>query len=176
MRLDLICHPVHASKAVKGVSVEIEPAPHGWSIWYEVEAATSDIVIPSPKPSRRTDGLWESTCFEAFLRRPDAARYLEFNVSTSTEWAAYAFESYRAGRQDYEVAHPPMISHIEQAFALDVHVTLPIKPGPWCAAFTAIIEETDGTKSYWAVRHPPGEPDFHHPDCFALELPAPDGA
>ena len=38
---------------------------------------------------------------------------------------------------------------------------------------SAIIEETDGTKSYWALAHPPGEePDFHDPACFALELAA----
>jgi hypothetical protein len=35
----------------------------------------------------------------------------------------------------------------------------------------AIIEESDGTRSYWALAHPPGEPDFHHPDCILLELP-----
>ena len=46
----------------------------------------------------------------------------------------------------------------------------------WRAGLSAIIEEADGTKSYWALAHPPGKPDFHHPDCFALELPAPDGA
>ena len=39
------------------------------------------------------------------------------------------------------------------------------------SAFRAVIEEKDGTKSYWALAHPPGEPDFHHPDCFALDLP-----
>lgn len=49
------------------------------------------------------------------------------------------------------------------------------RPGQWEAAISAVIEEADGTKSYWALRHPPGKPDFHHPDCFALELPAPDG-
>lgn len=38
----------------------------------------------------------------------------------------------------------------------------------------AVIEETDGTKSYWALRHPPGPPDFHHPDCFALTLGPPE--
>jgi hypothetical protein len=37
---------------------------------------------------------------------------------------------------------------------------------------SAILVERDGRKSYWALAHPPGEPDFHHPDCFALELPA----
>ena len=39
-------------------------------------------------------------------------------------------------------------------------------------ALAAVIEEVDGTKSYWALRHPPGKPDFHHPDCFALTLEA----
>ncbi len=43
----------------------------------------------------------------------------------------------------------------------------------WKLALSAVIEETDGTKSYWALRHPPGAPDFHHPDCFALTLEAP---
>ena len=41
---------------------------------------------------------------------------------------------------------------------------------------SAVLEEKDGTKSYWALRHPPGKPDFHHPDCFALELPAPEAS
>jgi hypothetical protein len=39
---------------------------------------------------------------------------------------------------------------------------------------SAVIEEVDGSKSYWALRHPPGQPDFHHRDCFALRLEAPD--
>ena len=36
----------------------------------------------------------------------------------------------------------------------------------------AVIEENDGRLSYWALRHAPGKPDFHHPEAFALELPA----
>lgn len=42
----------------------------------------------------------------------------------------------------------------------------------WLGGVSAVIEEADGTKSFWALRHPPGRPDFHHPDCFQLELPA----
>jgi hypothetical protein len=41
----------------------------------------------------------------------------------------------------------------------------------WLAGLCAVIEEADGTISYWALAHPPGAPDFHHPDCFVLELP-----
>ena len=36
---------------------------------------------------------------------------------------------------------------------------------------SAVIEEQDGRLSYWALAHPPGKPDFHHRDCFALRLP-----
>ena len=36
---------------------------------------------------------------------------------------------------------------------------------------SAVIEEVDGTKSYWALAHAPGPPDFHNPACFAHHLP-----
>ena len=39
---------------------------------------------------------------------------------------------------------------------------------------TAVIEAKDGTKSYWALAHAPGPPDFHNPDCFIATLPAPE--
>ena len=35
---------------------------------------------------------------------------------------------------------------------------------------SAVIEEQDGTKSYWALAHPDGPPDFHDPACFAASL------
>jgi len=35
---------------------------------------------------------------------------------------------------------------------------------------SAVIEAADGGLSYWALRHPPGKPDFHRPEAFALEL------
>jgi hypothetical protein len=35
-----------------------------------------------------------------------------------------------------------------------------------------VLEESEGTKSYWALAHPPGDkPDFHAADCFAASLP-----
>jgi hypothetical protein len=35
---------------------------------------------------------------------------------------------------------------------------------------SAVLEDTDGVLSYWALQHPPGRPDFHHPDAFAVQL------
>jgi hypothetical protein len=43
---------------------------------------------------------------------------------------------------------------------------------PWLLNLSAVIEEASGRKSYWALTHPSGEPDFHHSDCFVLEVPA----
>ena len=41
---------------------------------------------------------------------------------------------------------------------------------PLALSFTAVIEDTDGRLSYWALAHAPGKPDFHHAHAFALEL------
>ena len=40
----------------------------------------------------------------------------------------------------------------------------------WQLGLSAVLEEVDGTKSYWALTHPGDKPDFHHPDCFAAKL------
>jgi hypothetical protein len=45
---------------------------------------------------------------------------------------------------------------------------------PWDYGLCAVIEERDARLSYWALAHPPGRPDFHHPACFAATLPAPE--
>jgi hypothetical protein len=42
-------------------------------------------------------------------------------------------------------------------------------------AVSAVLEARDGSLSYWALRHPPGRPDFHHRDGFALTLEPPAG-
>ena len=43
---------------------------------------------------------------------------------------------------------------------------------PWRLGLSAVIEETDGNTSYWALAHPPGKPDFHHAAGFAYDLAA----
>jgi len=41
--------------------------------------------------------------------------------------------------------------------------------GAWRLGLSAVIEEAGGRKSYWALAHPQGKPDFHHADGFACE-------
>lgn len=125
----------------------------------------------------RIEGLWNTTCFEAFLAHPDGG-YVEYNFAPSRAWAGYRFESYRSGMTPALdlLQSDIFIEKSERRFSLITYVELPPKElGSMASiALSAVIEEVDGTKSYWALAHPPGPPDFHHPDCFALTLGAPD--
>jgi hypothetical protein len=58
-------------------------------------------------------------------------------------------------------------------FELEAHVNLATAldgRGVWHVGLAAVVEETNGCLSYWALTHPPGKPDFHHRDSFALAL------
>jgi len=102
--------------------------------------------------------------------------YLEFNLSPSTAWASYWFDDYRAGMREADVApNFDRVGGIIQAL-FDFSGQPGLDDADWQVGLSVVIEEKTGTKSYWALAHPPGKPDFHHPDCFALTLGAPDPA
>jgi hypothetical protein len=49
--------------------------------------------------------------------------------------------------------------------------TIAVEAGTtWELGLSAVLEENDGTKSYWALAHPGDKPDFHAPGCFAARL------
>lgn len=152
-----------------GWSISSEPT---LTIAYHVTDPEGHIAWPVPA-SGRTDGLWQHTCFEAFIASASSPAYAEFNLAPSGAWAAYAFDDYRAGMRDMALPSDP---HIAGAGGLWT-ATIPlaglaqlIGPSPWRLAVTAVIETKDGSKSYWSLAHPPGKPDFHHADCFAARL------
>lgn len=160
-------HPDAPPRNVRGV----EAYTDGKVFHFSVNGQTP--LIPPSAPPIRADGLWRTTCFEVFIKRAGHQQYCEFNFSPSGQWAAYAFDSYRQGMRDLPLAAAPIIEPIENG--LRVTVDLSTWPGKNLELnISAFIEETDGTKSYWALAHPPGQPDFHHPTCFAATLPAPD--
>jgi len=162
------------------------PAPDGvllsvrWSmteqntltIIYHVTDPEGRILWPAPAQGR-TDGLWQHSCFEAFIGSTTGPAYAEFNVAPLGAWAAYAFDDYRAGMRDLALPTDPVIAGEggcwRAAFDLTGLADL-LGPAPWRLAITAVIEAKDGSKSYWSLVHPAGKPDFHHPDCFAARL------
>jgi hypothetical protein len=159
--LALICHPETPAHAVRGIECRIELQENG-RLWirYHVEAPLNDLVLADEAEPKRTDGLWETTCFEAFLIPGFGPQYFELNFSPSSQWAAYSF-----------------LDMGDDYFALEAIVELP-NTANWLgvsASLSVVLEETEGTKSYWALSHPIGSPDFHHRDCFTLELLARSG-
>lgn len=140
---------------------------------YELSGELGRLRIPSPASTERTDGLWRQTCFELFVSGADWPAYREFNFSPSGQWQAYAFRAYREGGL-LEPASIPDIATESRSERLIARVRLTLDnlpPGDRLRiGLCAVLEGRDGVPSYWALRHPPGKPDFHHPDTFALEL------
>ena len=173
----LTVHPQSPTASVRSVDAQIGDLSSSLLTVEFAVRSTAPLLLPDPGPSKRLDGLWQSTCFEVFLRPGGAEKYFEYNFAPSTAWAAYSFEGYREGRRDQPMLLDPDIwlSSLGEWFWLwaKFEISRPGKAGD-TMGLSAIIEEADGTKSYWALAHPPGDPDFHHPDCFALELPAPE--
>ena len=144
---------------------------------YIIAGRLEHVRVPEPRPPRPADQLWEHTCCEMFVRSSGAVAYHELNFAPSGEWAAYAFERYRHGAQAAIAALAPEVSvrRVPGALELSARMRLgQLSPAYTSArlaiALAAVIEDEDGTLSYWALVHPPGKPDFHHSDSFALEL------
>lgn len=166
----LTAHPARLPHSVVAVEVDADIRAGVSVLVFRVTGVVP--AIPAPAAPARTDGLWQHTCFELFVKPAASEGYYEFNFSPSSQWAAYRFDGYREGMADLPLA-PPAIEPIEAGIRVTIDLG-DLPAGPWRVALTAVIEERDGTKSYWALNHPGGAPDFHHPDCFALELPAPE--
>jgi predicted GIY-YIG superfamily endonuclease len=129
--------------------------------------------VPGPGVPERAEGLWQSLCFEAFVRPCGSPAYFEINLAPSRRWAAYRFQGRREGMAPVDIPEP-RVQVDKGQYALEVSAILQLPADLAGAAINlaAVIEEKSGHRSYWALAHPPsGPPDFHDPACFVLELP-----
>jgi hypothetical protein len=170
----LVRHLSTPCPQVTGIDVCVSTRPDGGlHLTYTLSGDVSGLRVPEAAEPRRRDGLWQHTCFETFVMAHDSTEYREFNFSPSGEWAAYAFQAYRKGGP-LEPMHTPAIDSRVCEVALELAIELPRSALPDTnrlrLALSAVIEDRAGTLSYWALRHPPGKPDFHHTYGFALEL------
>jgi hypothetical protein len=185
----LTAHVATQSAAIQSLSARITVTePHLLTVHFCLQAdmarirASDETAVPG-----RADGLWKHTCFEAFLRPGDSRGYYEFNFSPAKQWAAYHFDAYREGMTAVQFFNEPagnaafrngpQIRVRTESGRLDLEATVPLPLSVTAGAapaarlaVTAVVEEDNGSLSYWSARHPPGKPDFHHPDSFAIEL------
>ena len=154
--------------------------PRSISLTYLLKGDNARIRVPPWRTPRRADRLWEHSCFEAFVGELGKPEYYEFNFSPSREWAAYRFRDYRDGGPVDDDGLEPNIAVRREAETLEIDAVmrlarlLTIAQGASLRiGLSAVIEDTDGRLSYWALKHPPGKPDFHHPNSFILEIQPP---
>ena len=166
------------SKAVQSVEVDVVRATNTILLMYSVETADT-LLLPAFEQERR-DNLWHGTCFELFVK-PESRGYVEYNFAPLQAWNAYSFVDWRMGRRAYQPDVEPRIVDSRtdgrrEAYPGRYELDVVISPdilllAPAAVSLAAILEEEGGAMSYWALTHPPGEPNFHHADCFVARLP-----
>jgi len=173
----LIAHPSTPEDAVRRLAVRLRAEkPDILVFHYSLDAKMSRIRVPACSAGGQADALWKHTCFEAFIAPANSAGYHEFNFSPSLEWAIYRFGGYRERAPRAEIFQAPKISvhRGDDGLVLESTVRLAaladLEAAHLRIALAAVIEDEDGKLSYWALRHPAGKPDFHHPHGFALEV------
>jgi hypothetical protein len=172
-------HPQSSCEAASRVEVEVTlPTPQNLVLQYVVTGNMNDLRIPPAAACARADELWRHTCFEAFVGAPPGA-YYEFNFAPSTQWAAYRFSGYRDGMTVADETPMPRLNVQQDEGRLVLQASLELgqlsglqKNAARRLGLSAVIEEMNGRTSYWALAHPAGKADFHHPDGFAFEIPA----
>lgn len=174
LRAALSCHPSTPEPEVDSIEATVSLQDDGsLALVYVLCGRTDSLDIPRLRPPAFRDGLWRRTCFEVFLKPDAGPAYREFNLSPSGEWAAYGFDDYRvrnAWRPDGEAAtvferdsdRLWLTARLPHAFFAKAAGSPQMR-----IALSAVVQNSDGRLSYWALRHPAGKPDFHHPQAFA---------
>jgi hypothetical protein len=172
-------HPAEPSTCVDEIRVTVRrPSTSTLRLRFSVIGCIAGIVIPEPAAPLRANNLWRSTCFEIFVRASGQTDYREFNFAPSTQWAAYEFDAYRANMREASLpAAPPIMMKAEgDRLVCEIKLSLDLAAEQYQLGLSAVIEEKSGRKSYWALSHPGGAPDFHHDTCFAAHLPPPEAS
>jgi ABC-type proline/glycine betaine transport system permease subunit len=124
--LRLLAHPAAPCAEGLQLAVVLVPDGAGWRLRYTLTGDLNALAIPAPLPPGPADGLWQHTCFEAFVGTAGSAAYREFNFSPSGQWAAYRFSAERARDPAAERnSPPPAITCERSADTLDLQVWLP---------------------------------------------------
>jgi hypothetical protein len=172
----LVPHPDSPATSVDELTVMAERlAPELLFLRFTLIGDLAELRIPPATHGERRDELWRHSCFEAFLGGEGPA-YFEINLAPAGDWAAYRFGEYRQGMTPAPLA--PKIDVRREPRRIELRAAISILDTPelpgdtsWRLGASAVIEDQAGELGYWALAHPPGAPDFHKRDCFALALP-----
>jgi hypothetical protein len=136
------------------------------------------------KQAQREHQLWQQTCFEIFIKNPNENDYIEINLTPSGAWNAYYFLDTRKSAADdglceVSAMEPAQISsgagYEEGLFKMNALIELPnqlpfLQIVGCRLGLSAVVKGLDQQLHYMALHHPSDQPDFHHPQNFALRI------
>lgn len=147
------------------------------SIHYRLSGEIEHLSLPqlSTRPARK-DELWKSTCLEFFIAVPNQPEYWEFNMSPSGDWNGYHMDTYRrvGFREETSIQRLPFSVRRETGCVsveatVDLSSIIPAE-NKIQVGITGIIQTHEGYETYWALKHPEVQADFHVRGSFIIEL------
>ncbi|MFN3883759.1 MAG: DOMON-like domain-containing protein [Rhodocyclaceae bacterium] len=174
----LVGHLDNPQGYVERVGVTLlQKADGSLKLAYAIHCPAALMCIPTREAPAPDEALWQTTCCEFFVAADGSDGYREFNFSPSGQWAAYDFATYRQPLTGAPPPPAPLLwsGYQDGCLRLDASLmpsALPAGRHLRCA-LAVIVEWHDGGLGYWALAHPEGKPDFHHPACFTLALARP---
>lgn len=179
LHADLYPYPSMPCSVLHAIKVGVRVDGQTLHLDYQLMGKGDALAVPDAQEPVRADNLWQKTCCEVFLKAAGQKGYFEVNLSPSTRWACYHFSSFREGMADATIGAAPVIKAVADAagIRLQAAIDLSMLPSDFAnsaltLALSCVVEGRDGSKSFWALNHPPEKPDFHHDDCFQLQIGA----
>lgn len=166
-------------QSLNKVYCEVTQNHNHFSIKYHVELSSTLELWEKPNSSlERKIGLWEGTCFEAFLRNETTNQYLEFNFSGTGWWNAFLFEKKGQDLSEYLPikieSHRFIKSKRFRSFEFSVKTSLlpfDFNQGKFSLGLSTILVNDHHEKEYFALKHLKDQPDFHDENTYLkLEL------
>jgi hypothetical protein len=173
----LVCHPAASATGIASLAVSVDYQANGLALSFHLTGEPQRIRLPRPAAATQADGLWQHTCCEAFIATNASPDYLEFNFSPSGQWAIYRFSDYRCRDEHFQAPCAPQITFLPLADGFRLDAIIPVELLPTATelhlGLTAVIEDSERNKSYWALTHCGQVPDFHLRPSFTLKLATP---
>jgi len=171
-------HPDSRCDELRRIEVRYRVGPPGMlTLSFLLEGEVDRLRIPPSREPFVGTELWRHTCCEVFIRCAGQSSYCEFNLAPSLGWTCYAFTDYREGAPlaDERLRPSLAVNRTDRTLRLDAGIPVGrlalLERCPRLqVALSAVVENERGELSYWALAHPPGRPDFHHPLGFAIDL------
>ena len=149
------------------------PDPSTVNVSFSLSGDLKFVSIDTPvNKGKRTDNLWQKTCFEIFIKNAANTSYWEYNLSPTAHWAIYGFNDYRSDRFDELSVNELSINSELSAdeFLLSSQLALPtaLVGQNLEIGLSTVVQVNNGDIYYYALNHPCEQPDFHHAAGFTI--------